>query len=180
MEESSRLRLLHGPYMAPKVRPGDALAGYEVGGFTDAPIPWPYRKRPGTRSLILTGDLERAVLCESEIAIAHHWGVSVPTVWRWRRELGIGRINEGTERLYRDYHGEKLPDEVAEIGRQRALAPEVIERQRAQKIGKPAHPATREALLRGARKPKSEAWKAALAERNRRRKRRTAPTPEGE
>lgn len=170
MDDLNRLRLLCGPYEAPPVRRGEVLEGFIVGGFTDAPIPWPYRKWTGKRSLILTGDLERAVRCESEIAIAHHWGVSTFMVWRWRKKLGVGRITEGTDRLYREYFGEKLPEDVAEIGRQNALAPEVIERQRAAKVGKPAHPKVKEALLRGAKKPKSEAWKAKLAERNRQRK----------
>lgn len=58
--------LIGGPYVAPRCRPGDWLddeidGRLEVGGWTDAPIPWPRRKKTGRAALILTGELARAV-----------------------------------------------------------------------------------------------------------------------
>jgi hypothetical protein len=70
-------------------------------------MPWPrVRAVEGTHGggsgLLLGGDLVEAVCCESAKAIMHHWGVTVGTVWRWRRALGVNRVNnDGTNRLVR-------------------------------------------------------------------------------
>src|SRR5205809_206754 len=66
MPEPDRLQLLHGPYLPPRVRRGDRLfceirGTVVVGGYTDAPIPWPRLKKGGANCLILCGDLVRAV-----------------------------------------------------------------------------------------------------------------------
>lgn len=132
-------------------------------------IAWPRRRKTGRASLILCGDLVRAVETESEIAVAHWWGVSVTTVWAWRKALGVGRITNGTARLYHDYQPEKLPELVGAIGRERAKAPDAVAAMRASKRGQPAAPATRVALLHAAQQPKSDGWRQALSERNRRR-----------
>jgi len=71
----------------------------KVGGYSDAPIPWPSALRTGYRSLILCGDLVRAVKLESEQAIAYHWQVSKSTVTKWRRVLGVEMWNAGSRRL---------------------------------------------------------------------------------
>lgn len=57
-----------------------------VHAITDTPIMWPatWRNHIDRRpSLILCGDLIRAVRKESATAVAHHWGVSMLTVWKW-------------------------------------------------------------------------------------------------
>ncbi|MDR3582505.1 MAG: hypothetical protein P4L67_04500 [Candidatus Pacebacteria bacterium] len=148
-----RLRLLHGPYAAPAVGRGDVLTcerlGREVrvGGLSDAPIPWPRVLKTGSPSLILCEDLARAVRTESEIAVSHHWGVGVVTVWAWRKALGVGRVTEGTSRLHREYKPIKLPDDVAAEGRRQAALPENRAKMAEAKRGSLLPPQTRAALL---------------------------------
>ncbi len=96
--------MLHfGPYNPPKVRRRGRLfdevhGTVVVGRFSDAEILWP--KRWGRNSLVLCGDLTRAVRRESAIAISHWWGVSRAVVGRWRRALGVGKYTEGTSILH--------------------------------------------------------------------------------
>src|SRR5215475_8975983 len=96
-----RLRLWRGPYRPPRV-PRDgylrcAMRGWtEVGGYTHAPIPWPAK---WGRSPILCGDLVRAVRREAKASVAYHWGVSIITVYKWRKFLGVERWNKGSSRL---------------------------------------------------------------------------------
>ena len=59
----------------------------------------PYVKKPGLHSRIVCGDLIRAVQTESEIAVAHHWGVTPNTVSRWRQALCVPRMTEGSRKL---------------------------------------------------------------------------------
>jgi hypothetical protein len=58
-------------------------------------------------TLILYGDLARAVRRESAVAVAHAWGVTAQTVTKWRRALGVPRATEGTSRLHRAYAAER-------------------------------------------------------------------------
>lgn len=159
-----------GPYRAPQVKPGywleDAIEGkVEVGGLTTAPIPWPRRRKTGKASLILCGDLVNAVRRESEVAVAHWWGVSVTTVWKWRKALGVGRITPGTEELYRVYKPLKLTEERAERGRVEASKPAARDKMSQTKTGVPAPPQTRAALLAAASRTKSDGWKKQASER---------------
>ena len=79
MLEQERVKLLFGPYRTPKCKVGRRLrcvvhGKVAVAGLSDAPIQWPYVPQPGGngyRSLILCGDLVRAVRGESETAVAH-------------------------------------------------------------------------------------------------------------
>jgi hypothetical protein len=156
------LVLLHGPYKAPRCRVGGVLTcelrdrDVVVGGMSDGLIPWPTVKMKGRRSLILCGDLVRAVRCESRLAVAHHWGVSVFVVTKWRRTLGVERLNEGSLRIAR----------IAVAGaRVASKKPKALAKLRASKRGKPAHPNTRAALLRTAQAPRVEKWRRALSRR---------------
>jgi len=97
-----RYQLLSGPYNPPRARRGGHLVcemrgTVKVGGYSDGPIPWPVKW--GTRSLILCGDLVDAVRQESEVAVGHHWGVSIKVVQNWRRTLGVEFYNSGTRGL---------------------------------------------------------------------------------
>jgi len=166
--------LIGGPYRAPRINRGDVLhceaRGEDVivGGFTDAPIPWPRVKKTGKPSLIVCGNLVDALHLESEQAISHHWGVGTVTIWKWRQALGIGRVTPGTSDLLRQ-NGEKgcLQPEVAAKGRIAAKSPQALAKMAQAKRGKPAHPNTRNALLHAAKKPKSAQWKAEHSERMR-------------
>jgi hypothetical protein len=103
--------LLHGPYRAPSLRVGDRAAcllkdgDVVVTGWTDARIPWPRCKRrqgKGRPALLVDEELARAIRSESAAALRHWWGVGERVVWKWRRALGVGRMdNPGSARLIR-------------------------------------------------------------------------------
>lgn len=82
-------------YPPPRVRRGDwlddvLLGRVQVGGYHDGPIPWPYRRRTGAHSLILTETLARMVRTEAARDVQAALGVSEGVVWRWRKALGVG------------------------------------------------------------------------------------------
>src|SRR6059036_319691 len=53
------------------------------------------------RSPILCGDLIRAVRREAKATVAYHWGVSVITVYKWRKALGVADWTDGSRDLVR-------------------------------------------------------------------------------
>ena len=139
MKDSDRFRLL-GTYRTPRFRYGRtvgcAVRGeVEVVGLHEAPIPWPVGKRGRARSLVVFKDLARAVRRESEVAVAHHWGVDKQTVGKWRKALGVGRVTEGTSKRLSDHARE--PAVVAGLRKAQA------------KSGDPARRAKLSAALRG-------------------------------
>lgn len=123
-------------YPPPRVQRGDwlddvLLGRVQVGGYHDGPIPWPYRRRTGAHSLILTETLARMVRTEAARDVQEALGVSEGVVWRWRRALGVtARNNPGTQRLYRELLPHKLPPDVGARGREAAAQPEARERMR--------------------------------------------------
>lgn len=153
--------LIAGPYTPPACRVGDWLddeidGRLEVGGWTDALISWPRRKKTGRASLILTAELARAVRTESAEALCYYWGVRPTKVWQWRQALGVGRVTAGTRRLLQERTG--VPPEAAARGRTAAAAPDALQRMAETKRGQPAHPNTRAALLRAAKRAKPAGW----------------------
>ncbi len=169
MDDTERYKLLHGPYVAPACERGGVLfceyrdEEVKVGGLTNAPIQWPRVLKTGKSSLIVCGDLALAIRTESEQSIAHHWGVGIVTVWKWRVALGVPPVNGGTARLHRDYQPEKFTREAYEKMAVTARTPEARERQASLKRGKPIHPNTRKVLLRYARRKKSESHRKAMS-----------------
>jgi len=108
MRQSDRFKLHFGPYRAPYVRRGRrimcALRGEILtDGMTDARIPWPIGRGGRTRSIVLCGDLEKAVEKESFQAIMYWWNVSGATVSKWRRALKVPTVNKGTRLLRKAY-----------------------------------------------------------------------------
>jgi hypothetical protein len=94
VNDADRYRLL-GRYQTPRFRYGRSVwcevrGEVEVVGLHEAPVPWPVGKRGRARSLVVFKDLARAVRRESEVAVAHHWGVDKQTVGKWRKALGVG------------------------------------------------------------------------------------------
>lgn len=153
--------LLGGPYVAPQCRAGDWLddeidGALQVGGWTTGKISWPRRKKTGRASLILCGDLVRAVRVESVEAICYWWGVGPTKVWQWRQALGVGRVTAGTRMLLQERTG--VPAEAAARGRAQAALPGALDKMAAAKRGKPAHPATAAALRLAAQSPKPPGW----------------------
>ena len=148
------LRLLHGPYRAPPLRVGDRATclrrdwDVRITGWTDAPIPWPEGVPVGGRSapsIVLEDELARAVRLEAATAIMHWWGVTAGVVWRWRKALGVGRVdNAGSRRLIRAASA-KGADAVRGPG----PTPEQLERRRRWRESNlaPRWPAAHAALL---------------------------------
>jgi hypothetical protein len=104
-----RFRLQFGPYAPPKV-PRKNLLLCEMRGYlkvspnwSDGLIPWPRRWRTG--SIILCGDLVRAVKMESVEAVCYHWGVCRNVVQNWRHALSVPESNPGTVRLRNQVRG---------------------------------------------------------------------------
>jgi hypothetical protein len=108
-------RLVRGPYKAPPCRIGatlhDAIRGdIVVVAISRAPIPWPLgRQKPHTKlAPIVTTELERAIRTESALAMRYWWDVGKSLVAKWRRELGVPLMNEGTARLWRELTQRRL------------------------------------------------------------------------
>jgi hypothetical protein len=145
MRVPERFRLQFGPYEPPKVPRNNRLL-CEMRGYlkvspiwSDGLIPWPRRYQTG--SIILCGDLVRAVKMESVEAICFHWGVCRNVVQNWRRALGVPEFNPGTVRL-RDqiYAGPNSPAQLRAMAR--AQHPKaIIRREKAQH--ETAHPLVR-------------------------------------
>jgi hypothetical protein len=139
-----------------------------VDGLTDAPIMWPFTQKAGPRSLILCGDLVRAVRDESVAAVAAHWGVARETVWRWRRALGVSQYTRGTRQLIRDTIPEKV--DLGRLAQARAASrtPEARARMSATRKGRRPPAAFLAAAREAARRPKPESFRWKLSERLRR------------
>jgi hypothetical protein len=165
MTDPDRYQLL-GTYRTPRVRHGrrltcEARGPVVVIGLTDAPLPWPVcrgiGRSSGRTSLVVTGGLAEAVRRESAQAVAHWWGVSVVTVSKWRRLLGVPQNNPGTLRLRRQYAREpgvvngllKAQGKAQDPGRCAKIA--------AARRGKPRPPGLMQALHAGNRGRKASA-----------------------
>ena len=153
--EAEKVRLLFGPYHPPRTRRGKFLfckwrGTVKVGDYSDGPIPWPMKWR--TRSLILCGDLVRAVKQESALAVANYWGVCTGIVSKWRNALEVEPITDGTRFLKSHVQTE-------------AMTPALREHLSRLKTGKPRKLTRRgEArLLAALHLPKSAEWFKAMA-----------------
>jgi len=135
--------------------------------MSDGHIQWPSTRRTGAFSLILCGDLIRAVQRESEIAVAHHWGVGPVQVWKWRRALGVPRMTNGTRRLVMEIAVETLTPEVRAMAQEAMKSPEVRAKLSALRAGRPLHPNAIAAQRAAVRRPKSADYKRAVSERSR-------------
>jgi hypothetical protein len=77
-------------------------------------------------SLLVDEELARAVRQESAAAVRYWWGVSAGVVWRWRKALGVTKINNaGSQRLVR-----AAAEKGAATLRGVPLTPEQVERRR--------------------------------------------------
>jgi hypothetical protein len=164
MADPVRYALLHGPYRPPRKRTGSKVfceirGTVTIGGFLDGPIPWPWVKKPGSRSAVLCGDLVKAVRRESELAVAHHFGVCKNTVKAWRRTLGVPRVTEGTHRLTSAI-AEARTDDRLERARRNSKRPAALAKASAKLKGRVPHPNSLDGLRRAAGRPRSDAWKA--------------------
>ncbi len=113
MNEQDRVKLLFGPYRPPALKKGDRATCLfrdceaVITGWTDALIPWPRCRalegsRGGGSGLLVDEELARAIRHESAAAICYWWRVCSGAVWRWRKALGVTKVNnEGSQRLVR-------------------------------------------------------------------------------
>jgi hypothetical protein len=110
MNHRDRIKLLFGPYQAPRLRKGDKASclyrdrDVKVIDWTNARIPWPVCRalvaRGGGHGLLVDEELARAIRQESAAALMYWWGVACSTVALWRRALGVGRMDSpGSRRL---------------------------------------------------------------------------------
>jgi hypothetical protein len=158
--EDDRVRLIDGPYYPPRTGRGRFLVcelrgKVKVGGYSDSPVPWPRIWR--RRSLVICGDLLRALKTESVYAVSYHWGLSRAIVSYYRQRLGIARLNPGSHRLFR-----KVIDA--------ARTPEALAKQSAAREGKPSRMSRRdrERLRQIQRRPKPLSIRRRMSERLRR------------
>ncbi|HWV98498.1 MAG TPA: hypothetical protein VNZ64_02280 [Candidatus Acidoferrum sp.] len=162
LADDDRYRLIDGPYYPPRTARGRFLVcqlrgTVKVGGYTDAPIPWPRIWR--RRSLVICGDLLRALRTESVYAVSYHWGLSRAIVSRYRQQLSIPRYNPGSYRLFREF--------VIEASR----TLQARAKHSAAREGKPSTESARdrERLRRIQRRPKPKELRRRMSERMRRR-----------
>src|SRR5437867_12477283 len=106
LPDAVRFQLLNGPYQPPKCKVGSWLncrrrGHVKVVAISDGLIQWPMTQSEtgGPRSLILCGDLVKAVRQESAVAIKHWWGVQHDLVRKWRKNVGVEHENEATKQL---------------------------------------------------------------------------------
>src|SRR5262245_9864640 len=111
MNQRERVQLLSGPYTPPKVKRGDRATclvrdcTVVITSVSAGRIPWSRcraldQRGGGGSGLLVDEELARAVRSESAAAVMHWWGVGVHAVWRWRKALGVGRMDSaGSRRL---------------------------------------------------------------------------------
>jgi len=149
-----RHKLRFGPYNTPRFKYGakvvcEVRGEVTIVGMTDGRIQWPLARRGrGNSSPVLYKDLVRAVKREAACAIKHWWGVGASTVNKWRRALGVLRMNEGDRLLKRDH----AKTDWAKAARAKAWAkardPERRAKIAAAMRGKPRPPHVHQSLLR--------------------------------
>lgn len=162
IEQEEKVRFVGGPYAPPLVPIGGWLkcqirGMVQVGGYTNALIPWPVAvKHP--RQMILCGDLLTALKTESRLAVCFHFGISPQSVSGYKKHLGIERLTAGGMRLFWKTIKLSGSDEArAKMSRQREGRRDLMT------------PEDRERLRAIQKRPKTEAWKAKVAERWQRR-----------
>ena len=154
MRDSDRFKLYFGPYKTPRFKYGKKVwceyrGWVKIVGLSDGKIQWPIGRpispKPGRDSLVIYGDLKRAIEQESNLAVAHWWGVAKGTVRRWRRALGVERNTPGTVRT-RDVtlKAESRRAKIAESRRGKPRPKHVHEALRKSHLGKPLDAETRE------------------------------------
>lgn len=145
-------KLRFGNYRAPPFKYGekvDCLARGEVTiwGQSDGRIPWPIGKKGSALSLVLYGDLAKAVRREAAVAVRYWWGISSRTIWKLRSSLGI-RVTEGDRLLRKDYMTPKHNRRMTVAATAVAALPDRRAKIAASKLGKPVTKATKVKLRR--------------------------------
>ena len=95
--------LYFGPYSTPRYRIGQAVHCERFGdvvivGTSNGRIAWPLGRRRASRcraSLILYGDLARAIQRETRVAVCYWWGCSGAAANAMRKALEVPRMTDG-------------------------------------------------------------------------------------
>jgi hypothetical protein len=176
-----------GPYVSPPCRKGDWITDeihglVQVNGWTDGPLGWPTRKRPGggPRAIATTADLVRAIRSESAVAVAYWFGVSTKKVGELRRELDVPRNTDGT-RLAHAAVAELPPPEAAARGRAKVASdPTIRARISAKQRGKVISDEARQKMsVAGKGRPKPPGWGERAAQWMQEGRRRKRHEPQG-
>jgi hypothetical protein len=175
---SAAHRHLLGAYRTPRFKYGSAVmcevrGEVVITGLTLARIPWPIAKRRGSRgrSLAVYGDLAEAVRRESVAAVAYWWGLTAQTVTKWRQQMGVGAMTEGTS-LLKSTSAKESTAITAALKKAWAKArdPERCEKIAAAKRGKPRPRYVIQAMRKGRKgKPHTEETRRQMSEAHRRR-----------
>jgi hypothetical protein len=116
------------------------------GNRGSAQLPWPYRKKGMPKTLILFGDLAKAVRRESNQAVAFWWGVAPQTVTVWRKALGVPPTTVGTSKLRSAHFHEHWARRAQKKAVAKARDPERRAKIAAARRGKPRPPQVIEAM----------------------------------
>ena len=133
-----------GCYKTPKFAIGEMIpclfrdCEVRVVGLSDSRIQWPLGQRPGrgAKTLIIFGDLEKAIRMESLRAICYWFGVTSQTVTLWRKALGVPHYNPGTMKLLSDNYKTPWAREIREKAHAKLRDPARCEKIRLSKLGK--------------------------------------------
>src|SRR5262245_20654845 len=111
MNQRERVQLLFGPYTTPRLKRGDwvtclvrdctvVMTSWSAGGIVRPSCRARGQSGGGGSGLLVDEELSRAVRSGSAAAVMYWWGVGVHAVWRWRKALGVGRMDSaGSRRL---------------------------------------------------------------------------------
>ena len=124
----------------------DVRGEVEIVGLSDATIPWPIGKKRNAKSLVVYKDLSRAIHFESNATVCELWGITPQTVSKWRKELGVERMNAGTLRRFSDMITLERKAKMQASLEPTRRDPARIEKIRQSKIGIPRPKRVREAL----------------------------------
>lgn len=171
-------RLYFGPYSTPRYRIGQAVHCERFGdvvivGTSNGRIAWPLGRRRGSggrASLVLYGDLAKAVTRETREAVCFWWGCSGAAANAMRKALDVPRVTAGWSNRNREI--EQMP--AVKAGRRKAWAkardPERRRKIAEARAGKPRSAelaATMRRHMLGRRLPESTRAKMSDAHRKR-------------
>src|SRR5438874_144997 len=144
MTDTDRFRLL-GTCRTPRVRLGAVVVceardcDLIVVEISNGRIPWLVGRRKGQsgKSLIVFGDLAKAVRTESNQAVCYWFGITPQTVSKWRKALSVGLTNPGTHRLRSDYTEEPWAKKALRKAQAKAQDPDRCQKIAEARRGKP-------------------------------------------
>jgi hypothetical protein len=125
--------------------------------LSDAPIPWPIGKRGRGKTFVGYLDLADAIRSESNQTVCELWGISPQTVSKWRKTLGVEKMNAGSVKRF-----QQMVTTERKAKMQTALKPSYSDPERNEKIrqsrkGKPRPKHVIEAMQKGRNEQRSSA-----------------------